>query len=82
MGGPTDGNGAERPRPTIVITFHGPDSAECDVTADHVTPGQRMVAARLLDHWDREARMTEQTVAAIRPGGLVMPHPAAVPRRA
>lgn len=57
------------PGPQVIISFGGPLSAEVQIRAEHVSPGQLYLAAWLLDAFAHEVRAGQVTQAAI--GGLV-----------
>ncbi len=46
-------------RPRLVVEFLGPHSDQCRVTSTGLSVGQRLIAARLVDQWDRDTHQAE-----------------------
>lgn len=61
---------APAPVSRIVITFPAPGSADATIRLEHVSPGQTMAAAWLLDTFAHELR--DSQLPGLR-GGLVIP---------
>lgn len=62
---------APEPRSVLVVRFKGTGSAECEVTAENVTPAQVAAAAFELDFAARQLRL--QATMREQFGGLQLP---------
>ena len=77
VAGPTVTLADNSPQPTIVVTFRGPGTADCQIVAsDGIEPAKVYTAAYLVDLWAHEVRASLIEAARQARPHLVVPVPA------